>query len=120
MDTRESSVLAARPAASAPGQQQTGQIALAAARPDTAQLQPQARTLLVISTEVKPAIQQEIAAGRYPRKDYFELANALQADILDWQAISRHPISRLLARAVGTSIAHAWLAFRQRHSYQAI
>ncbi len=75
------------------------------------------RALLVISAEVKRSVEPDIAAGRYPRKDYFELANALQADILDWTAINGQGSARLLKRVAGTSIAHAWLAFRQRRSY---
>ncbi len=78
------------------------------------------KTLLVISAEVKPSVQPEIAAGRYPRKDYFELASALQADILDWTAIEAHASTRLLARLAGKSLAHAWLAFQQRRTHQVI
>ncbi len=76
--------------------------------------------LLIISAEVNQSTQAEIAAGRYPRKDYFELANALQADILDWTALNMQTSSRLLARVAGKSIAHAWFAFRQRRRYQVI
>lgn len=76
--------------------------------------------LLVISAAVDRSIQPDIAAGHYPRKDYFELANALQADILDWTAITAHAGARRLARIAGISIAHAWLAFRQRRRYQII
>lgn len=119
MTTQETPVLVDLTAARTP-EQQAEQREMAAPHFSSTQRQPQGRTLLVISAEVKPAIQQEIAAGRYPRKDYFELANALQADILDWQAIDGSAISRLLARAAGKSVAHAWLAFRQRRSYQAI
>jgi glycosyltransferase involved in cell wall biosynthesis len=82
--------------------------------------EPQAHTLLVVSAEVKRSVLLEIVAGRYPRKDYFELANALQADILDWTAINTHAGARFLARIVGKSLAHAWLAFHQRRSYQVI
>ncbi len=78
------------------------------------------RPLLVISAEVKRSVLPEIAAGRYPRKDYFELEKALEADILDWTAINASASARLLKRIAGTSIAHAWLAFRQRRSYQVI
>lgn len=94
----------------------------AASAPEQAQAarQYQPRTLLVISAEVKQAVLPEIAAGRYPRKDYFELARALQADILDLTAIKARPGVSLLARVAGTSAGHAWLAFRQRRRYQVI
>ncbi len=114
MNTRESPILLNRASATAEQHEMT------VPQATTAQHTSPGRALLVISAEVKPAIQQEIAAGRYPRKDYFELARALQADILDWQAINRNPICRLLARAAGKSVAHAWLAFRQRRTYQVI
>lgn len=82
--------------------------------------QPMSRTLLIISADVRPEAQKEIAAGRSPRKDYFELAGALQADILDWSSAHSTFISRLLARTAGKAVAQAWLAFRQRHSYRTL
>jgi glycosyltransferase involved in cell wall biosynthesis len=81
---------------------------------------PGMRTLLVISADVQPELQREIAAGRYPRKDYFELSHALQADILDWPSVNDMLTSRLIARVAGKAAAQAWLAFRQRRSYQVI
>jgi len=96
---------------------------VAASAPEQSQAagqQHQTRTLLVISAEVQQSIQPEIAAGPYPRKDYFELANALQADILDWTATEATASARLLARMAGKSLAHAWLAFLQRRNYQVI
>ncbi|HEX6779025.1 MAG TPA: glycosyltransferase family 4 protein [Ktedonobacterales bacterium] len=81
---------------------------------------PARRTLLVIEADVRPEVQQEVAAGRYPRKDYFELARALQADIIDWPSTQDTIISRLLARLAGKSVAQAWLAFHLRKRYDAI
>lgn len=81
---------------------------------------PAGRTLLVIEADVRPEVQQEIAAGRYPRKDYFELARALQADIIDWPSTQDTTISRLLARLAGKSVAQAWLAFHLRKRYDSI
>jgi glycosyltransferase involved in cell wall biosynthesis len=81
---------------------------------------PAPRTLLIISADVRPAVQKEIAAGRYPRKDYFELANALQADTLDWSSTQTTFMSRLLARTAGKAVAQAWLAFRRRRSYEVL
>src|SRR5262249_22668448 len=49
-----------------------------------------------------------------------ELASALQADILDWTAISEKASTRLLARIAGKAIPLAWLAFQQRRRYQII
>jgi glycosyltransferase involved in cell wall biosynthesis len=81
---------------------------------------PGTRTLLVISADVRPELQGEMAAGRYPRKDYFELARALEADILDWPSTNDTLVSRLLARLAGKAVAQAWLAFRQRRRYAVI
>ncbi|HEY7354935.1 MAG TPA: glycosyltransferase family 4 protein [Ktedonobacterales bacterium] len=107
MKQHEPSPLIDLAAASAPEQAQTAR-------------QQQPRALLVISAEVRQAVLPEIAAGRYPRKDYFELARALRADILDLTAIDARSGVGLLARVAGKSVAPAWLAFRQRRSYQVI
>jgi len=81
---------------------------------------PKKRALLIISADVRPEIQGEIAAGRYPRKDYFALAHALHADILDWPSIDDTRVSRVVGRFIGKAAAQAWLAFRQRRAYQVI
>lgn len=81
---------------------------------------PAPRTLLLIEANVDPALHAEIAADRYPRKDYFELARTLQANILDWSSIEESRVSRLLARLAGKSLAQAWLAFRQRQRYDVL
>lgn len=47
------------------------------------------RTLLVINATLDPAREREIAAGVYPRKDYYELRAALGADILDLTALDQ-------------------------------
>jgi glycosyltransferase involved in cell wall biosynthesis len=82
--------------------------------------EPAPRTLLLVEANVDPAQHAEIAADRFPRKDYFELARTLQADILDWSSIEESRASRLLARFAGRSLAQAWLAFRQRKRYDAL
>ncbi len=97
----------------------TGAVRVNAETPASART-PAPRTLLLIEANVDPALHAEIAADRYPRKDYFELARTLQADILDWAAIEESRVSRLLARFVGKSLAQAWLAFRQRQRYDVL
>ncbi len=95
----------------------------AAASPDAAPAKGPKRpprTLLLIEANVDPALHAEIAADRFPRKDYFELARTLQADILDWSSINESRVSRLLARYAGKSLAQAWLAFRQRKRYDVL
>jgi glycosyltransferase involved in cell wall biosynthesis len=77
----------------------------------------QPHTLLAIAATVDPAQHADIAADRFPRKDYFELARTLQADIVDLTALEASRASRLLARIAGKGPALAWLAFRQRRRY---
>jgi glycosyltransferase involved in cell wall biosynthesis len=55
-----------------------------------------------------------------PRKDYVALAEALNATVLDHPIVDRRLETRLVARVFGVSAAQAWLAFRQRHAYDAI
>lgn len=120
MHKQEPPVLIDASAAEEPGKQPAEPHQINSPQKEAAERQSHTRTLLVISAEVKRSVQPEIAAGRYPRKDYFELANALQADILDWTAINAHAVTRLVTKVAGISLAHAWLAFRQRQSYQVI
>jgi glycosyltransferase involved in cell wall biosynthesis len=67
----------------------------------------------------KPS-RADIAAGLSPRKDYFELQDALGADILDLTAIEKRSWSRFLARACGTSVAQAVLASKAADQYDAV
>jgi glycosyltransferase involved in cell wall biosynthesis len=55
-----------------------------------------------------------------PRKDYVALARALDATVLDRSWLDRSAPARLIARVLGAPAAQAWLAFRQRHRYDAI
>ena len=55
-----------------------------------------------------------------PRKDYTALSEVLDAATLDRTAVRRSPVGRFLARTLGVAVAQAWLAFRQRHQYEAI
>jgi glycosyltransferase involved in cell wall biosynthesis len=61
---------------------------------------------------------EEIAAGQYPRKDYFELARALNADIIDHRHLPGGWWGHLLRRALGVDVLLAWEGFRRRTRYQ--
>jgi glycosyltransferase involved in cell wall biosynthesis len=81
---------------------------------------PAARTLLVISAEPGVSLRAEIAAGGEPRRDYFELQRALNADLLTPVLVRGTPFGRLLAHYGGRALALAWAAFRRRHDYDVI
>jgi glycosyltransferase involved in cell wall biosynthesis len=80
------------------------------------------RTLIVAAGRFGEEMRREIAAGREPRLDVFELARALGADVLDYLDVdrARSPGIRLAARTLGASAAVAYLAFQQRGRYDAI
>jgi glycosyltransferase involved in cell wall biosynthesis len=75
--------------------------------------------LLVVSADL-PMVLARNSAQPGPRKDYLELQHALGATMLDRSWVSRTPVSLLLARMCGSSVAQAWLAFQNRRRYRAI
>src|SRR4051812_44737774 len=77
------------------------------------------RCLILAAGRFDGALKAEIAAGREPRLDVFELARALQADVMDFGDVARSadPVVRLTARGAGNSAAVALLGFRARTSY---
>jgi glycosyltransferase involved in cell wall biosynthesis len=78
------------------------------------------RTLLVVSARLDRAAREAVAAGRWPRKDFFELARALDADVLDLDALDSSRVGRLLAKLARPALAQAVLAFTRRKRYDAI
>jgi glycosyltransferase involved in cell wall biosynthesis len=78
------------------------------------------RVLLVISAQPSAQLRDEIALGRQPRRDYFELAGALGADLLHPADVRADPAARRIARVAGMRAGLAWLAFRRGQRYDAI
>ena len=80
------------------------------------------QTLIVAAGRFDGELASRILAGREPRLDVFELRDALDARLLDFQALdqSRRPGVALLRRALGDSAALAWLAFRERDRAEVI
>jgi glycosyltransferase involved in cell wall biosynthesis len=80
------------------------------------------RTLIVAAGRFGEEMRRDIAAGREPRLDVFELARALGADVLDYLDVdrSRSPGIRLASRTLGPSVAVACMAFKERHRYDAM
>ncbi len=78
------------------------------------------RALLVINAALDPAREREIAAGAYPRKDYYELRDALGAAILDLTALDERRWTRLARRVAGPALAQALLAWSMSRDYDAV
>ncbi|MGZ3581476.1 MAG: glycosyltransferase family 4 protein [Ktedonobacterales bacterium] len=78
------------------------------------------RILLVISAQPSPDLPRAIAEGREPRRDYFALQRALDADLLFRDEGNRSGIGRALGRIGGARLALAWEAFRRSHAYDVV
>ena len=78
------------------------------------------RRLLVLSARLDGSAREAVASGRWPRKDFFELAHALDADVLDLDALERSRVGRLLTKLAGPALAQAVIAFARRKRYDAI
>lgn len=78
------------------------------------------RVLLVINARVSDTAREDISAGRWPRKDYFELQRALDADMIDLGALDKRRWTRLVRRYAGASIAQALLAWTMSGRYDAV
>src|SRR5712691_6581523 len=78
------------------------------------------RTLLAISVQPRSTLQAEIASGKQPRRDYYMLQQALDADIIFPDDARSSFLGRLISRFLGASTAVAWTAFRRRRAYDNI
>jgi glycosyltransferase involved in cell wall biosynthesis len=74
------------------------------------------RCLILAAGRFDDALRAGIAGGREPRLDVFQLASALDAQVIDFGDVerSRDPAVRFTARVAGKSAAVALLGFRQR------
>src|SRR6478609_2114478 len=79
------------------------------------------RCLILAAGNFDDGLRAEIAAGREPRLDVFELARVLGADKLDFGDVERSsdPMVKLAARTAGNSAAVALLGFKMRAKYDA-
>lgn len=79
------------------------------------------RCLILAAGRFDLVMRRSIAEGREPRLDVFELANALNADVIDFREAerTRSPAVKLLARSAGLSAAVAALGFAERNRYDA-
>jgi glycosyltransferase involved in cell wall biosynthesis len=79
------------------------------------------RCLILAAGRFDHELKDQIANGREPRLDVFQLAEVLGADMIDFKDAERstHPLVRLTARAAGNSAAVALLGFLERRRYDA-
>ena len=78
--------------------------------------------LLTVSGEIAPDIQGQIARKERPQADYFAMAQAFQADLLDYRAARDKAgwFGRFLKRLGGPNLLLAWVCFTQRRRYRVI
>ncbi|MEI9953232.1 MAG: glycosyltransferase family 4 protein [Pseudomonadota bacterium] len=74
------------------------------------------RCIILAAGRFDEALKADIARGREPRLDVFQMANELNAQVIDFQDVERSndPIVKLVARTAGKSAAVALLGFRAR------
>lgn len=78
------------------------------------------RVLLIVNAVLDDKKIPAIAAGTYPRKDYYELREALDADIIDLGAVDKCWWTRILRRVIGASLAQVVLARTRASRYDAV
>ena len=78
--------------------------------------------LLTVAGTIPDDVRAAIAAGRRPRVDYLELAEALDADVVDHAAARRDAgrFARLVGRVAGDDVLLAFTCFRRRRGYRVV
>jgi glycosyltransferase involved in cell wall biosynthesis len=79
------------------------------------------KTLILAAGRFGETMRAEIAQGREPRLDVFELQSVLDAEVIDYLSVenSRDAATRAITRTLGRSAAVAYLGFQQRHRIDA-
>ncbi len=88
----------------------------------TKQEKAMSQTLLTVSTVIDPNLESQIADQLRPRVDYLEMAQAFNADLIDY-AKARHLtgwFGRLLETIGGPNLTLAWASYLQRNRYKVI
>lgn len=80
------------------------------------------QVLLTVSGTISPEIEAEVKLGKRPRADYLAMAEAFQADLLDYSAARQVTgwLGRLLERLAGPRVMLAWACFVLRKKYRVI
>jgi len=79
------------------------------------------RCVILAAGRFDETLRADIARKREPRLDVFQLANELNAKVIDFQDVDRStdPFIKFIARTAGNSAAVAWLGFRERSNCDA-
>jgi len=80
------------------------------------------RVLLTVSGVVDLDARSDAANGLRPARDYVELAEAMNADVVDVAEARRRSgrLGALVERFAGPAVLIAWVCFRQRRRYDAV
>lgn len=80
------------------------------------------KVLLTVSGNISPTIVEDIRAGKRPMADYIDMADAFDADLIDYA--KAHEVGgwfgRLVGKLAGNNALLAWACFRLRDHYQII
>jgi glycosyltransferase involved in cell wall biosynthesis len=75
---------------------------------------------MVISARMDAAARDAVASGRWPRKDFFELQRALNADVIDYGIVEGTWFWRVLKRLLGMWITQVVITFLRHRRYRHI
>ncbi len=80
------------------------------------------QTLLTVSTVIDPNVESQVAEQLRPRVDYLEMAQAFNADLIDYAKARQLAgwFGRLLELVGGPNLTLAWASYLQRHHYKVI
>jgi glycosyltransferase involved in cell wall biosynthesis len=80
------------------------------------------KTLMTVSAEIPPNVNDEATCGERPRPDYLVISETIKADLIDYGAARRSSgrFGRLLEKLGGTELLLAWAAFGLRRNYETI
>ncbi len=78
------------------------------------------KTLLTVSSEIDPKLEEKIARGESPLADYIAMARDFPADLMDYRTARKMGgwIGKLLEKIGGPNLMLAWTCFVQRRNYQ--
>lgn len=81
-----------------------------------------AQNLILVSVNIPSDLAGEIAQDRYPRTDFFELSQRLNASIISFNDIdgATRWLDKLVKTAFGRSVALALEGFRRRKNYDLV
>ena len=78
--------------------------------------------LLTVSGVIDPGLEAMVARGERPRADYLAMAQAFQADLMDYKTARRGGgwVDKWLEQLAGPNLVLAWGCFKRRKEYRVI